>query len=57
MYDKRDQRGKRKYTVAQIGGTFGVSRKTIYRHLDRDTANRHWRLAAGDTILTGTPTR
>jgi DNA invertase Pin-like site-specific DNA recombinase len=30
-----DDRGKRKYTVAQIGQTFGVSRKTIYRHLDR----------------------
>ena len=33
MYDELDQRGKRKYTVAQIADTFGVSRKTIYRHL------------------------
>jgi hypothetical protein len=32
MYDELDDRGKRKYTVAQISGTFGVSRKTIYRH-------------------------
>lgn len=39
MYDERDQRGKRKYTVAQIGETFGVSRKTIYRHLDPGTAD------------------
>ncbi|MGP4015050.1 terminase gpP N-terminus-related DNA-binding protein [Saccharopolyspora sp. 5N708] len=31
-----DDHGKRKYTVAQIGQTFGVSRKTVYRYLDRD---------------------
>lgn len=36
MYDECDHHGKRKYTVAQIGQTFGVSRKTIYRHLDAD---------------------
>ncbi|MGV9611039.1 helix-turn-helix domain-containing protein [Nocardia xishanensis] len=34
MYDERDRHGKRKYTVAQIAETFGVSRKTIYRHLE-----------------------
>jgi len=39
MYDERDEHGKRKYTVAQIGETFGVSRKTIYRHLDPGTAD------------------
>ncbi|MFI6169628.1 helix-turn-helix domain-containing protein [Nocardia sp. NPDC051052] len=39
MYDERDQRDKRKYTVAQIGETFGVSRKTIYRHLEPGTAD------------------
>jgi predicted DNA-binding transcriptional regulator YafY len=33
IYDELDRRGKRKYTVAQIADTFGVSRKTIYRHL------------------------
>ncbi len=32
-----DEHGKRRYTVAQIAETFAVSRKTIYRHLDRQT--------------------
>ncbi|MGV9823563.1 helix-turn-helix domain-containing protein [Nocardia xishanensis] len=36
MYDELDVRGKRRCTLTQIAGTFGVSRKTIYRHLDRD---------------------
>lgn len=36
MYDELDVRGKRRYTLTQIAGTFGVSRKTSYRHLDRD---------------------
>ncbi|WP_431951912.1 recombinase family protein [Nocardia lijiangensis] len=35
MYDETDEHGKRRYTVAQIAETFAVSRKTIYRHLDR----------------------
>ncbi|MEU4342100.1 recombinase family protein [Nocardia sp. NPDC023852] len=35
MYDERDTSGKRKYTLTQIAETFGMSRKTIYRHLDR----------------------
>ncbi|MEU2179228.1 recombinase family protein [Nocardia sp. NPDC019219] len=35
MYDESDEHGKRHYTVAQIAETFGVSRMTIYRHLDR----------------------
>jgi DNA-binding MarR family transcriptional regulator len=30
-----DDRGKRRYTVAQIAEEFGVTRPTIYRHLDR----------------------
>jgi DNA invertase Pin-like site-specific DNA recombinase len=36
MYDERGADGKRTYTVAQIAETFGVSRATIYRHLDQD---------------------
>ncbi|WP_429428981.1 recombinase family protein [Nocardia sp. GAS34] len=34
MYEERDGRGQRKYTLTQIAETFNVSRKTIYRHLD-----------------------
>ncbi|MDQ2788637.1 MAG: helix-turn-helix domain-containing protein [Actinomycetota bacterium] len=34
MYEDKGGGGKRKYTVAEIAETFGVSRKTIYRHLD-----------------------
>lgn len=34
MYEDKGEDGKRKYTVAEIAETFGVSRKTIYRHLD-----------------------
>ncbi|MGA8519315.1 MAG: helix-turn-helix domain-containing protein, partial [Pseudonocardiaceae bacterium] len=33
MYDDKGEDGKRRYTVAEIAETFGVSRKTIYRHL------------------------
>jgi len=35
MYYELDEQGKRKYTVGQISETFGVSRKTICRHLER----------------------
>jgi predicted DNA-binding protein YlxM (UPF0122 family) len=35
MYDQNNADGKRRYTVAEIAETFHVSRKTIYRHLDR----------------------
>jgi DNA invertase Pin-like site-specific DNA recombinase len=35
MYDELDEHGKRRYTVAQIAAEFGVTRPTIYRHLDR----------------------
>lgn len=35
LYDERGQDGKRARTVAQIAAMFGVTRATIYRHLDR----------------------
>jgi DNA-binding XRE family transcriptional regulator len=35
MYDEKGADGKRRYTVAEIAETFHVSRKTIYRHLER----------------------
>jgi len=36
-HDERDEAGKRRYTVAEIAGLLKVSRKTIYRSLDRTT--------------------
>jgi DNA invertase Pin-like site-specific DNA recombinase len=38
MYDTRGEDGKRAYTVDEIAATFGVTRTTIYRHLDQDQA-------------------
>lgn len=38
MYDELGSDGKRKYTVQQIADEFGVSRPTIYRHLERSDA-------------------
>jgi len=38
MYDERDDAGRRRWTVEEIGNTFGVSRPTIYRALDKETA-------------------
>jgi DNA invertase Pin-like site-specific DNA recombinase len=35
MYDEVGEDGKRAYTVAQIAAEFGVTRPTIYRHLDK----------------------
>jgi DNA invertase Pin-like site-specific DNA recombinase len=35
MYDDVDEHGRRQHTVAQIAETFGVSRATVYRHLDQ----------------------
>lgn len=35
MYDELGSDGKRKHTVQQIADEFGVSRPTIYRHLER----------------------
>jgi DNA invertase Pin-like site-specific DNA recombinase len=40
MYDETGADGKRKYTVAEIAETFGVSRKTIYRHLEPSAGRR-----------------
>ncbi|MEQ4724221.1 helix-turn-helix domain-containing protein [Nonomuraea sp. B19D2] len=34
LYDITGADGKRRYTVAQIAERLGVSRATIYRHLD-----------------------
>jgi DNA invertase Pin-like site-specific DNA recombinase len=34
MYDETGPDGKRRYTVAQIAAEFGVTRPTIYRHLE-----------------------
>jgi hypothetical protein len=40
MYDQVGDDGRRKYTVAEIAGTFGVSRKTVYRHLEPSGGRR-----------------
>ena len=40
MYAETGNDGKRRYTVAEIAGAFAVSRKTIYRHLDKNGAQR-----------------
>ena len=34
MYDETDPDGHRRYTVSQIAAEFGVTRPTIYRHLE-----------------------
>ena len=39
MYEETGPDGHRAYTVAQIAAEFGVSRPTIYRHLDRGAAS------------------
>ncbi len=36
MYGETGPDGKRRYTVAQIAAEFGVTRPTIYRHLERE---------------------
>jgi DNA invertase Pin-like site-specific DNA recombinase len=38
LYDERGPDGKQTRTVAQIAAMFGVTRATIYRHLDRTAA-------------------
>ena len=43
MYDEVGDDGRRRYTVAQIAAEFGVTRPTIYRHLQA-------RLPARDTL-------
>jgi hypothetical protein len=40
MYAETGSDGKRRYTVDEIAGTFAVSHKTIYRHLDKNGAQR-----------------
>jgi DNA invertase Pin-like site-specific DNA recombinase len=35
MYAELDESARRRYTVAQIATEFGVTRPTIYRHLDQ----------------------
>jgi DNA invertase Pin-like site-specific DNA recombinase len=40
MYDETSADGRRKYTVAEIAETFGVSRKTVYRHLEPSGGRR-----------------
>ena len=38
MYDELGPDGHRKHTVQQIADEFGVTRPTIYRHLQRPLA-------------------
>ena len=40
MYAETGSDGKHRYTVDEIAGAFAVSRKTIYRHLDNNGAQR-----------------
>ena len=37
MYHELDDTGKRTYSVAEIAFEVGVTRSTIYRHLDRSS--------------------
>ena len=39
MYEETGPDGRRAYTVAQIAAEFGVSRPTIYRHLERSATS------------------
>ena len=39
MYEERGPDGRRAYTVGQIAAEFGVSRPTIYRHLERSATS------------------
>ena len=38
MYEETGDDGKRRYTVAEIAAEFGVTRPTIYRHLQRSSS-------------------
>lgn len=38
MYDQLGDDGKATFTVEQIAAEFGVTRPTIYRYLDQETA-------------------
>lgn len=39
MYDEKGEDGRRRYTVAEIAAEFGVTRPTIYRHLQAQSAS------------------
>ena len=39
MYDETGADGRRRYTVAQVAAEFGVTRPTIYRHLQARAAD------------------
>ncbi len=39
MYDEKGDDGRRRYTVAEIAAEFGVTRPTIYRHLQAQAAS------------------
>ena len=47
MYEETGHDGKRAYTVAQIAEEFGVSRPTIYRHLEKAAENTPSRPLSG----------
>ena len=40
MYEEKGANGRRRYIVAEIAETFGVSRKTVYRHLEPSGGRR-----------------
>jgi DNA invertase Pin-like site-specific DNA recombinase len=40
MYKEKGADGRRKYTAAEIAETFGVSRKTVYRHIEPSGGRR-----------------
>jgi DNA-binding CsgD family transcriptional regulator len=53
MYDETGAGGRRKYTVAEIAETFGVSRKTVYRHLEPSGGRRQPGKSARPAALAG----
>ena len=53
MYDESGADGRRKYTVAEIAGTFGVSRKTVYRHFEPSGGRRQPGKSARPTAPAG----
>jgi len=55
MYDETGADGRRKYTVAEIAETFGVSRKTVYRHLEPSGGRRQAGKSARPAAPAGPP--
>ena len=53
MYDETGANDRRKYTVAEIAETFGVSRKTVYRHLEPSVGRRQPGKSARPTAPAG----